>query len=53
MLIAIIPLVAAVVGLLMYVLAANPKVVELGRILFAAGILVALWLSATHVVHLG
>jgi hypothetical protein len=32
-------LLVALVGLLMYVLATNPKVVEMGRILFACGVL--------------
>lgn len=36
------PLVVSLVGLLMYVLAANPKVCELGRIMFGVGLLVAL-----------
>ncbi len=34
-----ISLLAALIGLLMYVLAANPKVQELGRILFFSGTL--------------
>ena len=42
MLIATIPLVAALVGLLMYVMASNPKVAQLGLVLFGCGVLVAL-----------
>lgn len=37
-----IPLLVALVGLLMYVLATNPKVQELGRLMFFAGLFVAL-----------
>ena len=33
------PLLIALIGLLMYALAANPKVVEIGRILFWTGLL--------------
>jgi hypothetical protein len=32
-------LLVAVIGLLMYVLASNPKVVEIGRIMFWTGLL--------------
>ncbi len=42
MLIATIPLLVAVVGLLMYVLASNPKVSEIGRLMFFAGLFVTL-----------
>ena len=38
MLTAIIPLVFAIVGALGYALATNPKIQELGRLLFAAGV---------------
>jgi len=34
----IIPLVMAIAGALAYALSANPKVAELGRLLFAAGV---------------
>lgn len=33
------PLLVALIGLLMYLLAGNPKIQELGRIMFFAGIL--------------
>lgn len=36
-LIALIPILFMIVGALMFALAANPKVAELGKILFAAG----------------
>jgi hypothetical protein len=39
-------LLVALVGVLMYALSANPKLVEVGRIMFAAGLL-AFLLSAT------
>lgn len=48
MLIAIAPLLIAVVGLLIYVLAANAKTVEIGRILFFCGTLVSTWVVAAH-----
>ncbi len=41
MLILLSPALALILGLLMYVLSANPKLAEIGRILFAVG---ALWL---------
>lgn len=37
-----IPLLAAIIGVLMYALAANPKLSEIGRILFWTGALVTL-----------
>ncbi len=46
------PLAVALIGLLVYVLSSNPKASELGRILFAVGMLVAtaagarLWISS-------
>jgi hypothetical protein len=43
MLIATIPCLAAVVGLLVYALASNPKTAEAGRLAFACGLLVALF----------
>lgn len=36
------PVLLAIIGLLMYVLSANPKVSEIGRILFFAGTLATL-----------
>lgn len=38
-LLAYLPILVALAGLLMYALAANPKVVELGRIMFWTGLL--------------
>lgn len=48
--IAIIPLLACIVGLLVYVLAANAKVVEVGRALFWCGLLVTLFTVASKVI---
>lgn len=33
------PLLVALIGLLMYILAGNPKIQELGRLMFFAGVL--------------
>ncbi len=43
MLTATIPILAALLGLVLYVLPWNPKGEEIGRILYAAGLLVALF----------
>ena len=50
--VAIVPIVACLVGLLVYALAANPKTVELGRLTFACGLLVSLLAFASHLVRL-
>ena len=52
MLIAIVPLIAVVVGILVYVLASNTKLSELGRLTYFAGLLVTLLVTARHVVRL-
>jgi hypothetical protein len=41
-----IPLLVCLVGVLMYALAANPKLVRIGEILFFCGLLVALFALA-------
>ncbi len=46
------PLLIAVVGALLYALAANPKVQEIGRILFFVGALVVVWSASPHMVDL-
>lgn len=51
--VAIVPAVLTIVGLLVYMLAANPKAVELGRITFACGMLVMAYVLAGHVVRVG
>lgn len=50
--IAIIPVLFVVVGLLMYALCANPKLSEVGRIIFACSFLVVMWAAASHVVKI-
>lgn len=39
----LIPLLVALVGVLMYALSTNPRLAEIGRIMFAFGLLVALF----------
>jgi hypothetical protein len=43
------PALVLVAGVLMYALATNPKVSEMGRLMFACGLLVLLFESATRV----
>lgn len=45
MMIAILPLLVAIVGLLMFALSSNAKVAEIGKILFWTGTLVTLWIA--------
>lgn len=52
MLVALLPLILAVIGALAYALAANPKLAELGRILFAAGVFAICFTLAGRLVHL-
>jgi hypothetical protein len=52
MLIATFALLITIIGLLVYVLASNAKVVELGRITFACGMLVTVFIASKHVVKL-
>jgi len=52
MLIAIVPLLAAILGLLVYVLASNSKAIEIGRLTYFAGLLVTLFIAAKHIVKL-
>lgn len=53
MIIAIVPLLIAVLGLLIYVLASNAKVVEVGRALMWCGILVTLLAAMSRVIKIG
>lgn len=46
------PLLVAVVGVLMYALAENPKVAEMGRIAFFVGLLVLVSAAGQQVVSL-
>lgn len=48
----LLPLLVAVVGVLMYALATNPKVAEMGRIAFFAGLLAFLLLGGDQVITL-
>lgn len=52
MLIAIVPLLVAIIGLLIYVLASNAKVVEVGRALMWCGILVTVLATMSRTVKL-
>ena len=52
MFVAIVPLVVALIGVLMYALASPSKVVEIGRIMFWTGLLVTLFVAAGHSVKL-
>lgn len=45
-------LLVALVGLLMYILAGNPKIQELGRIMFAAGMFAFLFTAGPQMVGL-
>ncbi len=51
-LITTIPLLVALAGALIYLLTNNAKAAELGRVMFACGLLVALFGVASHVVRL-
>ncbi len=54
MLIAIFPLLIAVLGLLMWALAtSNAKVAEAGKILFFCGALITTWILAQHTIRIG
>lgn len=46
----LLPLLVAVIGLLMYALCTNPKLVEVGRIMFWTGLLATL-LGNAHIVQ--
>lgn len=50
--VAIVPLLVCIVGLLTYALSTNAKVCELGRLAYASGLLVTLFVFATRMVHL-
>ena len=53
MVIAIIPVLVLIVGLLVWVLAARPKAAEAGRILFAVGALITVYVLAHHTIKIG
>jgi hypothetical protein len=50
--VAIVPVIALIVGLLMYALCANPKLATIGLETFKCGMLVTLYVFAVHVVKL-
>jgi len=52
MALAIVPVVFAVVGLLVYALSSNAKLSEIGRLLFACSFLVLMFVLAHHVIKL-
>jgi hypothetical protein len=52
MLIAIIPVLVCLLGLITYAISANPKVSELGRLSFACGLLVVCLVAARYTLHL-
>ena len=47
----LLPLLICVVGLMMYALAANPKLVEVGRMMFWVGLLAFLLSGPSHLVE--
>lgn len=53
MIIAVVPFILAVIGALLYALATNGKVSEVGRIMFFCGLLVLTFALAREVVHFG
>lgn len=52
MLIAILPVIIALVGVLVYVISSNAKVIEIGRALMWCGILATVFVAAGRTVHL-
>lgn len=50
--IAIAPFLAAVVGILVYALASNAKLVEVGRALMWCGLLITIWVLAGKTVRI-
>lgn len=53
MLIAVIPFIVLIVGLLLWVLAANPKVSKAGEYMFFCGLLALMFALSGHSVRLG
>jgi Na+/phosphate symporter len=51
--IALVPLVVCVVGALLYALSSNPKISEMGRLAFFAGLLALMLAMAGHTVKIG
>ncbi len=53
MMIALVPLFVAIVGLLMWLLAANAKVAEIGKIMFFCGLMALMFSTAHESVRIG
>jgi len=53
MFIALVPLFVAIVGLLMWCLAANAKVAEIGKIMFFCGLLALMFSTAKETLRIG
>ncbi len=53
MFIAVVPLLVAIIGLLLYLLASNAKVAEVGRLMFACGLLALMFASARESIRIG
>jgi len=49
---ALLAVIVALVGLVLYLMAANAKAAELGRLMFAAGVFALCFAFATRAVHL-
>lgn len=52
MIIAYVPLFTSLLGILIYILATNPKASEIGRIMFLCAFLFVMWSLAGKLVHL-
>lgn len=51
--VAILPAVLVIAGLIVYLLASNPKAAELGRLTFACGLLALAFALSGHVMRFG
>lgn len=49
----LVPLLVCIVGALMFALASNPKIAEMGKILFAVGAFWSVYLASGTTWHLG
>lgn len=53
MIIAVVPLLVALIGALTFALSSNGNVKEMGRIAFAVGLLILIWSMAGKIVRFG
>lgn len=53
MLIAILPVLLILCGLLVWFVSTNSKVAEIGRLAFACGLLELTWTLMRHTIHIG